>query len=379
MSNTFVTPTEVARDASIVLSNLLVTGNLISRDKEAKFTGNKIGDSMKVTVPPVLGDPSEFTGSTSATVIVESEIDLTLEKHFYHRVDLTTKQKTLELSEFTRLVTAPIMRSFAQGIDKYFTKQMQVFRHQLAGTVGNRPSTAAHIAAANKKLNDALIPKTGRIALVDTTVEESLIQLAQFTSQDYGSDGPAALRAATLGTRYGFTFVVDPFLGAFSRSAAANDILPQPGVLVDGTVAAGGTTLHIDTITSATGTIYAGTVFLVAGDTTRYVVRKDAAIANNEVDLLIYPPLAAQATDGAAITFEAAGYMNVAFHPNAIAGAIVAPQPLMGGNSVVQAVNGISVRVSQDSSLVTLADSVVFDCYVGARVIQPNGGCLVAG
>jgi hypothetical protein len=45
----------------------------------------------------------------------------------------------------------------------------------------------------------------------------------------------------------------------------------------------------------------------------------------------------------------------------------------------VQAYNGISVRVSQDSSIVTLADSVVFDLYVGARVIQPNGGCLIAG
>jgi len=376
MSNTFITPTDVARDASIVLSNLLVTGNLVTRDKEAKFKGNKIGDSMKVTVPPVLDDPNEFAGTTSATSVVETEIDLTLEKHFYHRVDLTSKQKSLELSEFTRLITTPIMRSFGQGIDKYFTKQMQVFRAQLAGSVANRPSTAAHIAAANKKLNDALIPKSGRVALVDTTVEESLIQLAQFSSQDYG-DGPAALKSAILGTRYGFQFVVDPFLGAFSRSAAANDIAGT--VLTNGTPAEGATTINIDGITSETGTIYAGTVFTLAGDTTRYVVRKDATIAANATTLTIYPALQAAPGDGAALEFEAAGYMNVAFHPNAIAGAIVAPEPLMGGSSTVQSYNGISVRVSQDSSIVTLADSVVFDVFVGARVIQPNGGCLIAG
>ena len=376
MSNTFITPTDVARDASIVLSNLLVTGNLVTRDKEAKFKGNKIGDSMKVTVPPVLDDPNEFSGTTSATSVVETEIDLTLEKHYYHRVDLTSKQKSLELSDFTRLITTPIMRSFGQGIDKYFTKQMQVFRAQLAGSVANRPSTAAHIAAANKKLNDALIPKSGRVALVDTTVEESLIQLAQFSSQDYG-DGPAALKSAILGTRYGFQFVVDPFLGAFSRSAAANDIAGT--VLTNGTPAEGATTINIDGITSETGTIYAGTVFTLAGDTTRYVVRKDATIAANATTLTIYPALQAAPGDGAALEFEAAGYMNVAFHPNAIAGAIVAPEPLMGGSSTVQSYNGISVRVSQDSSIVTLADSVVFDVFVGARVIQPNGGCLIAG
>lgn len=377
MRNTFITPTDVARDASIVLSNLLVTGNLVTRDKEAKFKGNKIGDSMKVTVPPVLDDPNEFSGTTSATSIVETEIDLTLEKHFYHRVDLTSKQKSLELHDFTRLITTPIMRSFGQGIDKYFTKQMQVFRANLAGSVANRPSTAAHIAAANKKLNDALIPKSGRVALVDTTVEESLIQLAAFTSQDYGTDGPAALRDATLGKRFGFQFVVDSFLGAFSRSAAANDIAGT--VVTNGTPAVGATTLNIDGITSETGTIYAGTVFTLAGDTTRYVVRKDATIAANATTLTVYPALVAAPGDGAAVTFEAAGYMNVAFHPNAITGAIVAPEPLMGGSSTVQSYNGISVRVSQDSSIVTLADSVVFDVFVGARVIQPNGGCLIAG
>lgn len=373
MSNTFVTPTMVARDASIVLSNLLVTGNLMTRDKEAQFKGNKVGDTMKVTVPPVLGDPNEFAGSTSATSIVESEIDLTLEKHFYHRVDLTTKQKTLELHDFTRLVTIPVMRSFAQGIDKYFTNQMQVFRHQLAGSVANRPSTAAHMAAANKKLNDAMIPKSGRVMLVDTTVEESLIQLAQFTSQDYGTDGPAALRAATLGDRYGFRFVVDPLLGAFARGDIAGT------VLTDGAHSAGATEYKIKDLTEATGTIKAGTVFTVAGTTTRYVVRKDATIASNKATLNIYPALTANEADNDALTFEAAGYMNVAFHPNAITGAIVAPEPLWGGNSIVQAYNGVGVRVSQDSSLTTLADSIVFDCYIGARVIQPNGGCLVAG
>lgn len=377
MNNKFVTPTDVARDASIVLSNLLVTGNLVTRDKEAKFKGNKIGDSMKVTVPPVLGDPNEFGGSTNATAITETEIDLTLEKHFYLRVDLTSKQKSLELHDFTRLITVPVMRSFAQGIDKYFTKQMQVFRHQLAGSVANRPSSAAHMAAANKVLNNALVPKAGRVALIDTTVEESLIQLQQFTGAEYGADGPAALREATLGRRFGLTFVTDALLGAFSRSAAANDIAGT--VLTNGTPAAGATTFNIDGITSATGTIYAGTVFTIAGDDTRYVVRKDAAVANHSADLVVYPALQAAPGDGKALTFEAAGYSNVAFHPNAIAGAIVAPEPLSGGSSTVEAYNGISVRVSQDSSIVTLADSIVFDVFVGARVIQPNGGCLIAG
>lgn len=375
MGNTLITPSAVARDASIVLRNLLSVGGLIPRDKEAVFTGSKVGDSVTVTVPPVLGDADEFTGSTSASDIVETEIDLTLEKHFYKRVDLTTKQKSLELSDFTRLVTLPIMRSFTQSIDKYVLKQLQVFRANLAGTIGNRPSTALHIAAANKVLNDNLIAKGGRVMMVDTTVETSLIQLAQFTSQDYG-DGPTALKNATLGSRYGFKFVTDPLLGAFTRSEDANDIAGT--VVTNGTPAEGATQISIDGITSTTGTIYAGTCFTLAGDTTRYVVRKDATIDANAATLDIYPALAAAPGDGAALSFEAAGYMNVAFHPNAATMALVAPKPL-NVNSVVESYDGISIRVSQDSSITSLSDSIVFDLFCGARVIQPAGGCLVAG
>lgn len=377
MGNTFITPTMVARDAAIASAERLVVGNLVSRDKEKMFTASKVGDEIQVTVPPAVTDADEFTGSTSASDQTEIEVGVKLEKHFYKRIDLTSKQKSLELSDFTRLVTVPAVTGIMDSVDKYILRNMQVFRRNLTGTVGNRPSTMAHIAAATKKLNDLRVTKMGRIALIDTTVEESFSQLSQFQSQDYGPDAPAGLREAILGRRYGFNFQTDVNAGAFVRSAAANDIAGT--VLVDGTVAAGGTTLHIDGITSTTGTIYAGTVFTVAGDATRYVVRKDAAIAANEVDLLIYPALAAQATNEAAITFEAAGYSNLVYHPAAVAAAIVAPTPLAGGNSVVQSFNGVSLRVSMDSSIVTLSDSIVYDVYVGARVVQPDGGALFCG
>lgn len=376
MANTFITPLLVARDAAISLSNRLLVGNLVTRDKEQMFTAAKIGDSVKVTVPPAVSDASEFSGTTSASAMTETEVDLTLEKHFYKRVDLTTKQKSLELSDFTRLITVPNIQGIQESIDKFILRNMQVFRKNLAGTIGNRPSTVAHYAAGMKLLNDNKIVLPGRIALIDTTVATSLIQIEQFTSGDFGDDGPTALREGQIARRLGLDFFQNANLGAFVRSAAANDIAGT--VLVDGTAAAGGTTLHIDGITSTTGTIYAGCAFTIAGDSTRYVVRKDASIAGNEVDLLITPTLAAEAADGAAITFEAAGYSNIIYHPYAVAAAIVAPQPLAIG-SAVESFNGVSIRVSMDSSITSLADSIVYDVFVGCRVIQPDGGCLVAG
>ena len=102
------------------------------------------------------------------------------------------------------------------------------------------------------------------------------------------------------------------------------------------------------------------------------------AAADAKVAKVVKPTAGKEATDGAAITFEAAGYSNIIYHPYAVAGAIVAPQPLAMG-SAVESFNGVSIRVSMDSSITSLADSIVYDVFVGCRVIQPEGGCLVAG
>lgn len=376
MANTFVTPTMVARDASIALSNRLLVGNLVARDKEGMFTAAKVGDSVKVTVPPAVTAASEFTGTTTASDQTETEIDLTLEKHFYKRVDLTSKQKSLELSDFTRLVTVPAIQGIQESIDAFFLRNMQVFRKNLTGSVGSRPSTAAHVAAAAKTLNDKKVVANGRIALIDTTVETSLTQLNNWASGDWGQDGPAAVMEGRVARRWGFDFVRDANLGAFVRSLNANDLAGT--VLTNGTPAIGSTTVPIDGITSTTGVIYAGTVFTLAGDSTRYVVRKDATIAGNATTLTIAPALVAAPGDGAAVTFEAAGYTNLVYTPNAVAGAIVAPVPLAVGSSV-QSFNGVSIRVSMDSSLTSLADSIVYDVFVGCRVIEPDGGALFCG
>jgi len=377
MSNVFITPEAIARDAAITLSNRLIVGNMVSRSHEALFA-DKVGDEIRVTVPPPVTDADEMTGSTSAGDAVETEVAVKLEKWFYKRADLTSKNKSLEMHDFARLITIPKVSGIADSIDKHFLKQMQVFRANLTGTVTNRPSSMAHVAAAQKTLTDLKLMKAGRLGLIDTTVHASLSQLSNFQSLDFGPDSAMNGREGELGRRYGFDWTNDSNLGAFSRSAAAGDITGTP--LTVGTPAIGAVLITIDGVTNATGTIYAGTAFTLAGDTTRYVVRKDiTAVGNTYTNMSIFPALVAEPGDGAAVAFEAAGYSNLVYHPSAVTGAIVAPAPLSGGNSVIATHNGITVRVSQDSSITSLADSIVFDVFVGCRVIQPNGGALFCG
>ena len=370
--NTFITPQAVANLASVVADDLLTVGQVVSRDQEVRF-GGKIGDELTLAVPPVLGDADEFTGTTSATAMKNVGVKLRLEKHFYKRVDLTSKDRALNLVDFGKQIVVPNMRAITQSLDKYILRKGTGFRTNLVGTVTNRPSTIAHLAAANKFLNDKHISKTGRVCLVDTTVESALLQSASFVNQDYVPDGGAAIKNATLGNRYGFQFVTDALLDAFNRGDVAGTIK------VDGGIAAGAVVAKIKGLTAETGVIYAGTVFVITGDTTRYTVTEDATIAASGTSLLVYPAIKANVADEAVVTFEAAGYMNLAYHPGAIAAAIVAPEPLWGMQSSVGSFNGISVRVSMDGSLSSLSDSVVFDVMCGCRVIQPDGGCLICG
>ncbi len=370
MSNKFIDPSVIARMASIELDNRLITGNLISRDVEAQFA-NKVGDSVKVVVTPEVEEAQEFTGTTSATAVVEREQDVVLQKHFYSKVALTTKEMTLSLEDFAGTILAPRMTGLGASIDKYFIAKMAGgFRRNVAGTMANRPSTIAHYLAASKVLDDKWVPEQGRIMLHDTTVHNTFLQLKEFNDLTLGAQN--VLQNLQINDRAGATWVKDAHLDLFN----AGDI--------DGTVTASGTagasTIALAALTAATGTILEGTSFTIAGNATRFVVTADTAIAANAVAALpIYPALPAGFSPSTAVVTFLASYQNMLYVPSSVVGAIVAPAPLLGAQSATYSVNGLSVRASYDSSISTLGSSLVLDVFVGARVIQPNGGVIVAG
>lgn len=375
MAHTLITPTLVSRDASIELHDRLMTGNMVTRDKEQQFTQAKIGDTIKVTVPGTF-TAEEFTGATTPQNINETEVDLTLSHHWDVRVDLTSKQKSLELSDFTRLVTIPAMDTILDRIDTFFIDTMvRGFARNVSGVAGNTPVDRVDITAGRKILQDNKIVKTGRIGLLDTSAEANFLNLTMFSDADFGGDGPIALREANLPRRMGFNWFADPNASTHDQGDVAGT------VLTDGVPVLAALTVHMDGFTSAAGTVKKGTRFTVAGDTQVYTVTADLVLAGNEGDIPIYPAVSAllvAAGNDAAWTLATALEANLLYHPNAVAGAIVAPEPLNLG-SAAEAFQGVSVRVSMSSSTVSLSDSIVYDVFVGAEVIQPNGGVVFQG
>jgi hypothetical protein len=377
MSNTFVTPSAVIRDANLVLNDQLILGNLVNRTVEGEFA-RKVGSKVKVKSIPNMGSADTFTTTTSASAVAEGYVEVELTDHLYKRVDLTSDELSLQVDDFTGTVAVPCVKALIRSTESLILQRsVGGFSRYTVGTAGTSPSTIAHITAAEKKVFDNRGDNGGPlVGVISSTAHASFAQLNQFTSADYGADRPMGLRSNSLGQLSNVVWFRTPNAGTFDRGYLTGTIV------VKTTVAAAESEIIIDGFTSATGTgipIYEGTRFVVAGDATVYTITADADIAGSEATIQFTPALAAQATAEAGITFQSAQTTNIVYNPQGVAAAIVAPAAV-GPLSAMSTINGIGIRiVSSDISTSTLAATWVFDIMVGCRVVMPEFGCVMQG
>lgn len=369
-----------SRDAALLLKSNCVASMLSNHDVEQRFVASKTGGTVNVkyrNLPTAYLDEDTAGKKTLQDSDAGSSsvaVDATNYIHVKHELD--SKELTYELEDFTREITAPAMVSIAEQIDQFFIRRIAGgFARNLVGTAGTAASTKAHILAGVKQLNDNKVSRNGRVAIIGTQAESNFLQLDEFVNNDYGQDGPNALREALLSRRYGVDWYMDQNAGVFEQGDEAGTVLVAGG-------SQSGTALAVDGFTAATGKIREGTRFTVAGNATVYTVTADTAIASNAASLPITPALAATPSDNAAVTFQTPFTSDVIYNRNAVAAAIVAPAPLAQASAIARTEDGISVRMSFESSFSGsngATDSVLFDVYVGSKVIRPEMGTILQG
>jgi hypothetical protein len=265
---------------------------------------------------------------------------------------------------------------------------------QYAGAVDEVPSTSAHLRALASAVEDrsqgCYTPDDmRRVLLVEPAVNESLLGISEFVIAS--SVGEAnTMKTGQLSEKYSFGQIkkCSYLTGVNSTAGTAT------GVLVNGTPAAGASSMSIDTAAGA-GTVKIGSVFTVAGSTQRHVVRgklsvsstsyigrmsfADITLANGVAqEMHFYPPLAAAPADNAAITFLAThGIAGLGFHPLAIATATrkfpdYAPGTgYVAGYAVDKELN-LAYRVT--SSADYMINRFAVDVCAGAAVVVPRFG-----
>jgi len=181
------------------------------------------------------------------------------------------------------------------------------------GTIGTVPSAISDITDIRKKANALKWPVANRNIVWDGASEAKMLQLAILTEQS--STGDNTLITGDLGRRFGFTHWTDNpmddlahVLGGADGAYVVND---DAGASAN---AVGSKALIVET---GAGTITAGSIFTIAGDTQQYVVTADSA--GGAGTLAIEPGLKIAPANHAAITFQATqSHMSLAFHRDAI-------------------------------------------------------------
>jgi hypothetical protein len=370
MPNTFLTPDVIAREALMILENNLVFGSLVYRDYTAEWQdGLKKGDTVTIRKPASFV-AQEFSMAVTVQNAQEGSVQLQLAKHFDVTFEVTSKDWTLELQDFSSQLLSPAVVALAQAVDSYVAEQYVGFSTYV-GTAGDPPDTLDDVAAIDEILNTQQVPAQGRNVVVNPRGKRDLFQIAQFSDADKRGDGGTALRGASMGSFMAFDWFMDQNIKSHAKGTA------NSAYVTNGAHAAGVTALVVST---GTGTMVVGDILsMPAADGSTVTVAVTAAYAGGAGTVSI-TALPKAVNTAASITVLANHAANLAFHRNAIALAIV-PLAIPMGAARAQIMNerGMGIRFVAGYSTTNKVDTISLDILVGAKTIDPRLGCRVLG
>lgn len=386
MSNTFITTDLVAREALLLLRSNLVGAMLFDRRYEGNFTGEeKIGDTVRIRRRDE-GSVSEFTSTISKDTIVETSVNLTLEKHFDASFEVTTRQLTLDIQDFSEQILAPRIIRLAEAVDSYVLTKLHhlpnvaMVNVPFAGTNAdvpdNLPNSIAALAAARQTLNELKVPLTGRVQIASPGYETTLLSVGDFMTADKRGDGGSALEAASLGRVMG----LDTYM---AQNVSDNTF--TAGTFTTGDVlndhAAGSTSITVDGTVGGSDTLRAGDIVRLAGYG-NVVVAANATASSNVITFSIVEPLTVPVLNNTVVTkFGASGETyqrhGAIFHPRAFAFASVPLVIPPEAEGTMISADGLAIRVIRDYDISTKKSIMSLDVLVGAALVDGRLGAQV--
>jgi len=360
-----LTPSIIARESLMILSNNTVVASLVFRGDNADFnSGYAVGDTITIRKPAqfVL---NEFGGSISTQTVNENSVSLTLEKHFDMSIELTTKELTLELSDFSKQVIEPAMVTFAEGIDSYlYSKYVQISDVNGDGTL----STVADLAEVDRALMVKKVPLSGRVGFLSPLTKSRFLSIDNLNRLDTrGEAGLAGLRDAALGRVMNIDW--------YGAQAVPSHTPGVPGGTPTATGALGATTVTVAS-GGAAGTFKAGDIITFAGHATTYAVVSNVTLSGAGGGSVAISPALTVAITSAAVTVKGAHAANIVGHPRGLSFVSVPlalPMDTAGANMAAALNwNGLSIRVVRAYDITSKKNIISFDTLVGAKVTDPR-------
>jgi len=213
MANAFLKPNVIINTILGMLQNELVLPNFVWKDGLGDFSG-KYNDTVTIRIPhPTIAHTRQLRAvgpdrNLQASDLTETAVDVRLTDVVYNLVNLTDEERELDVRSFGVDVLPRQVRAVAEQLE-----------YGLAYTITQAPyqgvnSVAADqiwngVIAARRELNDAKVPRDGRVLLIGHAVEEALLLDDRFIRYDsQGQNAVSAVTEATIGRLAGYNAVV---------------------------------------------------------------------------------------------------------------------------------------------------------------------------
>ena len=222
MANTFLTIDMIAKEALMILRKNAVMAGLVHRDYSKEFVAG-VGDTITIRKPATFV-VKDFVESTGITVQDATEATKTVKMDKFYDVSfaVTSKDLTMNISDFSEQLLVPAMMAFRDKIDAEIIKIAEGATHKVTHAQGK--IAPEDIISVRKFLNDGATPLSMRSLVVGTQAEADLLSSELFVSADKVGD-TEGLKEASLGRKFGFDTYVDQNVGkkslAFHKNALA--------------------------------------------------------------------------------------------------------------------------------------------------------------
>jgi hypothetical protein len=251
MTNQLITPQIIARESLMILENNLVLGNLVHRDYSAEFVGG-VGDTVNIRKPAVF-ETKEFSTSIEIQQASELSVPVKMDRHFDVSFEITSKDLSQNISDFSKQFVAPAVVALAQKVDESIALLYKDVPWA-TGVAGTTPNNISDITNVRTVLNKNKVPTVGRNLVLNPDAEASFLNNTYFTTADKLGDNGSALREGSLGRKFGFDMYMDQNIQNHT-----NGTLAKTGgtkIKVKGAVASGSYSLTLNTDgTALTGTL----------------------------------------------------------------------------------------------------------------------------
>lgn len=372
MSNAWTQVQWIASEALSYMDDALVITQLAARDKTADFNvrpnGYTVGSTVDIKNLPVY-EAKEFSSAIEIQDIRSSKRSMTIEKHFDVSVQMTAKEKRMDMASFAEEVIRPAAYALAEKVDIYVgTKILLAAGNYASDTLF---ASAGDMALSRKEANYQQLNPAGRFCLVNDDLEASLLGATFFNTYDNrGTSGERVFNEANMGRAMGMNF-----FGSLNFPTTVHTAGGGAGVTKASPTASenivGNSVLVLNA--SATGTFNDGDRIVVAGMRRPMVVNGTQA---TPASINLVDPITEIVPAGAAVTVvgsgEALTHKGAIFDDSSLAVAMPLLDPASDKPTSSVSNNGISIRVVQGYDINAKTETISLDLLCGATAYDPR-------